>query len=127
VSFLASLSCKFTSLTTAISDVLVSSLHVRYAFAPLCILFEKDPLPSEHFTENNLQSGVQNTALLIPCYKSAGLLPATLEAALRIFPPSHIFVLNNGNSDVPLDGTEDVCEQYRVNHLWCPIGSKIIA
>lgn len=36
-------------------------------------------------------------------------------------------MLNNGNSEVPIDGTEEVCDQYRVNHLWCPIGSKIVA
>lgn len=74
-----------------------------------------------------LQGNVRDTALLIPCYKSADLLPATLDAALQIFPPSHVFVLANGNSAEPIDNTETVCEPYGVNHLWCPIGSKIIA
>ena len=70
---------------------------------------------------------MKDTALLIPCYKSANLIGATLEAALKIFPPSHIYVLANGNSPTPLDNTEEVCAPYGVNHLWCPIGSKIVA
>ncbi|KAJ8113731.1 hypothetical protein OPT61_g4207 [Boeremia exigua] len=81
-----------------------------YAFAPLL-----------------LQPNVKETALLIPCYKSAGLIAATLEASLKIFPPSHIFVLANGNSPTPLDNTEEVCQPYGVNHIWSPIGSKIVA
>jgi hypothetical protein len=64
---------------------------------------------------------------MIPCYKSAGLIANTLEAALKIFPPSHIFVIANGNSPTPLDNTEEVCRPYGVNHIWSPIGSKIVA
>jgi hypothetical protein len=98
-----------------------------YAFAPLLIFFENDPPPAESTAETKTQDNVKDTALLIPCYKSAGLIAATLEAALKIFPPSHIFVLANGNSPTPLDNTEEVCAPYGVNHLWCPIGSKIVA
>jgi hypothetical protein len=68
-----------------------------------------------------MQHNVQDTALLIPCYKSASLIASTLESALKIFPPSHIFVIANGNSATPLDNTEEV------NHIWSPIGSKIVA
>ncbi|KAF1924533.1 glycosyltransferase family 2 protein [Didymella exigua CBS 183.55] len=98
-----------------------------YAFAPLLIVFENDPPPAEFTAETKIQDNVKDTALLIPCYKSAQLIGATLEAALKIFPPSHIFVLANGNSPTPLDNTEEVCAPYGVNHLWCPIGSKIVA
>jgi hypothetical protein len=98
-----------------------------YAFAPLLVLFEKDPPPVEFTAETKVQDNVKDTALLIPCYKSAQLISATLEAALKIFPPSHIYVLANGNSPTPLDNTEEVCAPYGVNHLWCPIGSKIVA
>jgi len=71
--------------------------------------------------------GAHGTALLIPCYKSALLLPATLEAALKIFPASSIFILANGNSPTPLDNTEEVCSTYGVHHIWIPVGSKIVA
>jgi hypothetical protein len=98
-----------------------------YAFAPLLILFEKDPPPTSSTTETKIQSNVNDTALLIPCYKSAGIIAATLEASLKIFPASHIFVIANGNSPVPLDNTEEVCQPYGVNHIWSPIGSKIVA
>ena len=58
-----------------------------YAFAPLLMPFEKDPPPADHATETKISPKVNDTALLIPCYKSAGLIAATLEAALKIFPP----------------------------------------
>ena len=68
-----------------------------------------------------------NTALVIPCYKAASIIGPTLIAAKRIFPPSHIFVLANGNSPTPVDSTEEVCKEHGVNHVWSPIGSKIVA
>ncbi|USP78286.1 glycosyltransferase family 2 protein [Curvularia clavata] len=103
------------------------ALFLSYAFAPLCILFEKDPPPADFTTETKTASNVADTCLMIPCYKSAGLIANTLEAALKIFPPSHIFVIANGNSPTPLDNTEEICRPYGVNHIWSPIGSKIVA
>jgi len=67
------------------------------------------------------------TALIIPCYKSAGIIGTTLEAALRTFPARNIFVVNNGNFAAPVDNTEEVCTSYGVRHIWVPIGSKITA
>ncbi|KAK7746428.1 hypothetical protein SLS53_002387 [Cytospora paraplurivora] len=104
-------------------------IAVFYAFGPLFLLFEKEPPVVEHpegFDKNSLP-GVADTALLIPCYKAANIVGATLEAAVKIFPPSHIFVIANGNSETPLDNTEDVCLPYGVNHIWSPVGSKIVA
>lgn len=98
-----------------------------YAFAPLFVLFEDDPPKADHTTGTKFQPNLEETALLIPCYKSAGLIAATLEAALKVFPPSNVFVLANGNSPTPLDNTEEVCRPYGVNHIWSPIGSKIVA
>ena len=103
-------------------------LAAIYAFAPLLIFFEPTAEPHQipDFVEQ-ARPTADDTALLIPCYKSESLIAATLEAALKIFPAENIFVLANGNSPTPLDDTEGVCQQYGVNHTWCPIGSKIIA
>ncbi|KAF2825498.1 hypothetical protein CC86DRAFT_295068 [Ophiobolus disseminans] len=92
----------------------------------LMVKFEKNVEPTDD------ESAVQRTdafetCLLIPAYKAAGALPATLEHALKIFKPDQIFVLNNGNSPTPLDNTEEVCRTYGVNHAWIPVGSKIVA
>lgn len=108
------------------AHTLISS---SYAFSPLLIFFERDPPIREIPADFDLEKlpGVQNTALIIPCYKSENLIAATLNAALRTFPPSHIFVIANGNSPVPLDNTEEVARPYGVNHIWSPIGSKIVA
>ncbi|GLA95466.1 hypothetical protein ABZX51_000425 [Aspergillus tubingensis] len=106
-------------------------IAILYAFTPLLLLFEKNPPPvnsdsKEADLEGNRNSA-KSTALLIPCYKSANIIGPTLDAALHIFPPENIFVIANGNSPEPLDNTEEVCRPYGVNHLWCPVGSKIIA
>lgn len=100
-----------------------------YAWSPLLVFFEKDPsIPADIANiDPNRTPGVHNTALMIPCYKSANIIGPTLEAALKIFPPSHIFVIANGNSPTPLDDTELVCRPYGVNHVWSPVGSKIVA
>ena len=79
-----------------------------------------------HNSANIIQEEL-GTALLIPCYKSGDIIGATLEAALKVFPPAHIFVIANGNSPTPLDKTEDVCMRHHVNHIWSPVGSKIVA
>jgi hypothetical protein len=60
-------------------------------------------------------------------YKAATIIGPTLVAAKKIFPAEHIFVIANGNSPVPLDNTEEICRQYGVNHVWSPVGSKIVA
>ncbi|KAJ5177050.1 uncharacterized protein N7482_002927, partial [Penicillium canariense] len=101
-----------------------------YAFLPLLILFEKDPAQKNETSDTDPEHRAENvktTALLIPCYKSANIIGPTLKAALEIFPLENIFVIANGNSETPLDNTEEVCRPYGVNHLWVPIGSKIVA
>lgn len=124
----ALLFCRYrsSSLRQETNDLLQS-----YAFTPLLLLFEKNPPPVDsNSKEGDLEgnrSTAKSTALLIPCYKSANIIGPTLDAALHIFPPENIFVIANGNSPEPLDNTEEVCRPYGVNHLWCPVGSKIIA
>lgn len=91
------------------------------SFLPLCFCqFEKevDDVESRDASE---------TALIIPAYKAAAVLPQTIEAALKIFKASQIFIINNGNTPEPQDNTAEVCAKYGVNHAWVPIGSKIIA
>ncbi|KAH6890636.1 nucleotide-diphospho-sugar transferase [Thelonectria olida] len=96
-----------------------------YAFMPLLVAFEPDPPPVQQ--TSSVDKSVQETALLIPCYKAATIIGPTLEAATKIFPPQNIFVIANGNSPQPLDDTEEVCRPYGVNHIWSPVGSKIVA
>ncbi|KAK6194021.1 hypothetical protein LQW54_011869 [Pestalotiopsis sp. IQ-011] len=104
-------------------------IAIIYAFSPLLILFEKEPPMVERPDDFDLKTlpGVHDTALLIPCYKSENIIGPTLEAALKVFPASHIIVIANGNSDTPLDNTADVCRKYGVKHVWSSVGSKIVA
>lgn len=91
-----------------------------YAFAPLLTFFEDDVQDGDVEARD-----ASDTALIIPCHKSASVIEATLSAAKQIFPPEHIFVIANGNSLVPLDNTEDICKRHGVHHVWIPVGSKV--
>ncbi|KAF4464538.1 glycosyltransferase family 2 [Fusarium albosuccineum] len=102
-----------------------SRLLFEYAFLPLFVLFESDPPPAQHLPGQG--HSACDTALLIPCYKAANIIGPTLEAAINIFPPRSIFVIANGNSPQPLDNTEEICKAFGVNHIWSPVGSKIVA
>ncbi|KAL8720938.1 MAG: hypothetical protein Q9225_002265 [Loekoesia sp. 1 TL-2023] len=102
-------------------------LGFLYAYCPLLINFEPTaPLPEADESGRAVPRD-SDTALIIPCYKSAKIIGATLEAALKIFPKQNIFVIANGNSPEPLDNTAEVCKEYDVSHTWSPLGSKIIA
>jgi hypothetical protein len=102
-------------------------LGIFYEYAPLLIQFEKAPEDCEASGDPEKGQKATDTALIIPCYKSAKIVGATLEAALKVFPAENIFVIANGNSQTPLDDTEDVVRPFGINHLWVPIGSKITA
>ena len=82
--------------------------------------FEKD-------IDDPEERDASETCLIIPAYKAAGPLPATIEHALNIFKPDQIFIIANGNSPTPLDNTAEICSLYSVRHYWVPIGSKITA
>ena len=103
--------------------VILIGIATIYAFLPLLILFEKYPEKALPLDDPR----VTQTALIIPCYKSAGIIENTVKMALKVFPPQNIFVIANGNSPEPLDNTADVVAPYGVNHVWSPVGSKIVA
>jgi cellulose synthase/poly-beta-1,6-N-acetylglucosamine synthase-like glycosyltransferase len=103
--------------------VIFIGIATIYAFLPLLILFEKYPEKALPLDDPR----VTQTALIIPCYKSAGIIENTVKMALKVFPPQNIFVIANGNSPEPLDNTADVVAPYGVNHVWSPVGSKIVA
>ncbi|KAL4874755.1 glycosyl transferase [Aspergillus karnatakaensis] len=106
---------------------IVVGVLIFYAYIPLLIAFEHDAPGPEYYEQRNIERRAFNTALLIPTYRSAPILGRTLKAALKVFPPQNIYIVANGNSSRPLDNTEDICKVYGVNHIWSPVGSKIIA
>ncbi|GFF97710.1 initiation-specific alpha-1,6-mannosyltransferase [Aspergillus udagawae] len=106
---------------------IVIGLVVFYLYTPLLTTFEDTSPGREYFQQRRIIPHPTDTALLIPCYRSAPIIGRTLKAALQIFPTSHIYVIANGNSSQPLDNTEEICRSYGVNHIWSPVGSKIIA
>ncbi|EME83126.1 uncharacterized protein MYCFIDRAFT_107772, partial [Pseudocercospora fijiensis CIRAD86] len=106
--------------------VIFVGLAFLYAIAPLAIAFEKPPAISDEWLQANRKKAL-DTAVIIPCHRSADVIQQTLECALKTFPSENIFVLANGNSDEPLDDTGEICKMMGVRHIWVPIGSKIAA
>ncbi|GES65682.1 glycosyl transferase [Aspergillus terreus] len=100
---------------------------IWFSYSPLLTRFEPDPPGPDYYQVRHIAPVAPSAALVIPCYRAAPIIGRTLEAALRIFPASHIYVVANGNSSMPLDNTEDICRSFGVNHIWCPVGSKIVA
>jgi glycosyltransferase involved in cell wall biosynthesis len=98
-----------------------------YSFMPLLATFEKDTPGAGLYRQRKIRSATPEVALLIPCHKSELIIGQTLEAAVKTFPVSNIYVIANGNSTDPLDNTENICRAYGVHHIWCPVGSKIVA
>ncbi|EXK27154.1 hypothetical protein FOMG_16406 [Fusarium oxysporum f. sp. melonis 26406] len=77
--------------------------------------------------DNEKARDASECCIVIPCYKAAETLRATIPACLQVFSPEQVFVVANGNSPTPLDHTADVCAEFGVNHTWVPVGSKITA
>ncbi|KAJ6140722.1 hypothetical protein N7497_011615 [Penicillium chrysogenum] len=76
---------------------IIIGLAALYAFCPLLILFEKDPPAPDSESESESPDLENNISKQMATPKP------------------------------PLDNTEEVCKPYGVNHLWVPIGSKIVA
>lgn len=78
-------------------------------------MFEPDPPMPEDLEkiDPTKTPGVNDTALMIPCYKAAMLIGPTLEAATKVFPPSHIFVIANGEQYTPLQSEDSA--NFRVH------------
>ncbi|KAF2170525.1 glycosyltransferase family 2 protein [Zasmidium cellare ATCC 36951] len=114
------------SLHLKAGTVIFIGVALLYAVAPLLITFEKPPDVTEEFLRSNAEKAL-DTAVIIPCHRSADVIRHTLECALKTFPAGNIIVVANGNSEEPLDRTGEICESMSVRHIWVPIGSKIAA
>ncbi|KAJ2905809.1 hypothetical protein MKZ38_004270 [Zalerion maritima] len=110
----------FWNFTHAISGLFAGTL----SFVAWPVIFQWGPLLTSLFEGNAMPEDVEKrdvseTSLVIPCYESAEMLErVTLPAALKMFPPEAIFVVASGNSETPLDATEEVCKKFGVEHVW---------
>ena len=81
------------------------------------------------------QTMTLDCCLLIACHESCltsekeESFVNTLRSALRVFPPNHIFVCDNGSSLTPVDCTELVARSVHqaINYLYIPEGNKTVA
>jgi hypothetical protein len=91
-------------------------------FTLLPIIFYK-----RKYTKKEKVACGDNIALIIPCHKAEGIIKKTLEEALKVFEAKNIYVIDNGNSDVPLDNTSSICEEMGINYKWVSVGGKLSA
>jgi hypothetical protein len=81
------------------------------------------------------QSMATDTCLMIACHCSTmteercQTFSNTLRSALAVFPPSHIFVCDNGPTIHPQDETQFVARQVHpdINYVYIPEGNKTFA
>ena len=81
------------------------------------------------------QSMSADCCLMIACHEStltdekSFIFANTLRAALKVFPPNHIFVCDNGSSYSPADDTQLVARSVHVdiNYVYIPEGNKTFA
>ena len=81
------------------------------------------------------QAMSMDTCLMIACHCSTmtrercETFSNTLRAALQVFPPSHIFVCDNGPTIHPQDETQFIARQVHpdINYLYIPEGNKTFA
>ena len=81
------------------------------------------------------QAMSNDTCLMIACHCSTMTLERretfshTLRSAMKVFPPSHIFVCDNGPTMLPQDETQFVARQVHpdINYVYIPEGNKTFA
>jgi glycosyltransferase involved in cell wall biosynthesis len=68
-------------------------------------------------------------AIIIPTHLSADKIEATLRTCLKHVAPHQIIVLDNGNSEHPLDNTGDIIRNvdWNIHYIWGHIGNKTLA
>ncbi len=68
-------------------------------------------------------------AIIIPTHYAAGIIEDTVRSCLAHVHARQIFILDNGNSDVPLDNTREVVRNIdrAINYCWGHIGNKTFA
>eukprot|EP00742_Colponemidia_sp_Colp-10_P021076 GILJ01024651.1.p1 GENE.GILJ01024651.1~~GILJ01024651.1.p1 ORF type:complete len:1126 (+),score=78.54 GILJ01024651.1:135-3380(+) len=84
--------------------------------------WHESPKKWDAFRRLHLQNK-HKVAMLITCHLSADVLQQTLEAALKIFTPSQVFICDNGRSTNPLDLWECTNELCSFGHE----GSRFIS
>ncbi len=87
--------------------------------------------PQEFLPQISLipQTDTSEVAIIIACHNSASRIGATVISCLRHVRPDQIYVVDNGNSDLPADDTYQVVKKIHPNiiYIWGHIGSKTMS
>lgn len=115
-------------------------------FILMCMLYGVDPViqtiailsakypvqnkPREiKLTDEAVFRSNQDVAVVIPTHLAADKIEATLRSCLRHVNPEQIFIVDNGNSDFPMDDTPNIVRKMnpKINYIWGKFGNKTFA
>jgi hypothetical protein len=108
----------FQTLTMS-SEPFSAALVAKYAvvcyFSMAGVLYELVPLLfARRDTKRVPLSNNTSIGVIIPVYRAAKPLPATLTALLKVFKPWQVLVLDNGRDATKRDATPEVCDAFGV-------------
>jgi len=66
-------------------------------------------------------------SVLIACHNSEDVLPHTLEAAIKHFPPEAIYIADNNKVEPEENKSKKICEEYGVNYVFTKVSNKTLA
>lgn len=90
---------------------------------------EDQGVDDDGFVAIDLHDDNDEVAVVIPAHRSRDSIGATIRSCLKHVKPEQIFIIDNGNSEQPLDDTYQVVKSIseRVNYVWGHIGNKTFA
>lgn len=119
-------------------DPVVQAINILTAKYPPVILppvrIENNQIyPAHHspdeFVVIDLGEDNSQIALVIPTHLAADKIAVTLRSCLKHVKPEQIFIVDNGNSENPLDETREIVRNVspQINYLWGHLGNKSFA
>lgn len=114
-------------------DPIVQSVNILTASYPPA-LSEVDAVPSissdeDGFVTIDLHNDNAEVAVVIPAHTAGDKIVATIRSCLNHVRPGQIYIIDNGNSEYPLDNTKDIVADisHEINYVWGHIGNKTFA
>ncbi|KTC69930.1 Glycosyl transferase family 2 [Legionella birminghamensis] len=140
----------FDYLIMAVKSNLIPLMAILYGFEPLLTLTSmaftryppKEPeapvkaadqidvdIEAEQDPRTAIKNHNKGLAVIIVAHNSEAEIEATLRAYLKIVEPEQIFVIDNGNSELPADNTLSIVKSVSesIHYHWHNRGNKTIA
>lgn len=119
-------------------DPAVQLVNTCLAKYPAALTTETEPArvsyPHAHANDDmfvviDLHDKNEDVAVVIPAHLAADKIEVTIRSCLKHVKPKQIFIIDNGNSEYPLDNTREIVNSIseEINYIWGHIGNKTFA